>query len=367
MKILCFIDSLGSGGAQKQLVELAIGFKKKGNQLSFLTYHKETFYYEILEKEAINITCIQESNYVKRLFKIRKFIRKGNFDIVLSFLTAANFIAEFAGIPHKNWKLIVGERSTNPNIYRSAKLKLYRLFHFFSDYIVANSHANMKIIREINPLLNQKKCKVIYNLIDFDNIDRQSNNETDNNSTKKNNTLTLIIAANHRYLKNLDGLIEAIKLLEKKEQKKVKIDWYGKPIDKSFEKAMNKIKNYRFEQIISLHPVTHEIISLMNSADAIGLFSFYEGFPNAVCEGMACKKVVISTAVSDIPKFLSHDENLLCVPESPQSIRNAIRYFINLSEKQRTQIGLQNREIAEKYFRNKVIISQYLDLFEYEK
>ncbi|NJO92456.1 MAG: hypothetical protein HC831_28410 [Chloroflexia bacterium] len=116
--------------------------------MSFLTYHEETFYYEILEKEEIDITCIQESSYVKRLFKVRKFIRKGNFDIVLSFLAAANFMAEFAGIPYRNWKLIVGERSTNPNIYKSAKLKFYRLFHFFSDYIVANSHANMKIIEK---------------------------------------------------------------------------------------------------------------------------------------------------------------------------------------------------------------------------
>ncbi|NJO92458.1 MAG: glycosyltransferase family 4 protein [Chloroflexia bacterium] len=145
------------------------------------------------------------------------------------------------------------------------------------------------------------------------------------------------------------------------------MDWYGNPIDKSFENAMNKIKNSGFEQIISLHPVTHEIISLMNSADAIGLFSFYEGFPNAVCEGMACKKVVISTSVSDVPKLLSHDENLLCIPESPQSIRNAIRYFINLSEKQRTQIGLQNRKVAEKNFMKKNIVSQYLNLFEHEK
>ncbi|NJO92457.1 MAG: glycosyltransferase [Chloroflexia bacterium] len=63
--------------------------------------------------------------------------------------------------------------------------------------------------------MKRRKCKVIYNLIDFDNIDRQSNNETDNNRIKKNNTLTIIVAANHRYLKNLDGLIEDYKAARK--------------------------------------------------------------------------------------------------------------------------------------------------------
>lgn len=33
MKILCVIDSLGSGGAQRQLVSLAKGFKEKGNEV----------------------------------------------------------------------------------------------------------------------------------------------------------------------------------------------------------------------------------------------------------------------------------------------------------------------------------------------
>ena len=33
MRILCVIDSLGSGGAQRQMVNLAVGFKSKGHQV----------------------------------------------------------------------------------------------------------------------------------------------------------------------------------------------------------------------------------------------------------------------------------------------------------------------------------------------
>lgn len=39
MKILCVIDCLGSGGAQRQLVNLATAFKEKGHEVSFLVYH----------------------------------------------------------------------------------------------------------------------------------------------------------------------------------------------------------------------------------------------------------------------------------------------------------------------------------------
>ena len=35
MNILCVIDILGSGGAQRQLVNIAIGFKERGHTVSF--------------------------------------------------------------------------------------------------------------------------------------------------------------------------------------------------------------------------------------------------------------------------------------------------------------------------------------------
>ena len=44
MKILCVINSLRPGGAQRQLVNLGIGFKEKGHEVSFLAYHNVNFY-----------------------------------------------------------------------------------------------------------------------------------------------------------------------------------------------------------------------------------------------------------------------------------------------------------------------------------
>ena len=43
-RILCFIDSLGAGGAQRQLVNLAFGLKKRDYIVSFLVYLVDDFY-----------------------------------------------------------------------------------------------------------------------------------------------------------------------------------------------------------------------------------------------------------------------------------------------------------------------------------
>ena len=167
MRILCVIDELGSGGAQRQLVELALGFRAAGHEITFLTYHPNSFYYTYLEEAKISVTLITSDNYIIRLLKMRRFIRKGNFNAVISFLQASNFICELSGFPFRKWKLVVGERSANPNIFKSCRLKLYRWFHLFANYIVANSEANMKIVKSINPFLPASKCRIIYNIVDF--------------------------------------------------------------------------------------------------------------------------------------------------------------------------------------------------------
>ena len=362
MKILCVIDSLGSGGAQRQMVELALGFKDKGHEVSFLTYHHEPFYNHILEKESISVSCIQEPNYLKRLIKMRRFIRQGRYSAVLSFLEAPNFICEIAGLPFRKWKLIVGERSSNPNIKKSLKLKMYRYFHLFADYIVANSHANMKIVCSINPLLPQRKCKVIYNIVDFEKW--QSSVAS---ISRKDRRIKLAVAASHQYLKNLNGLVEAVNLLNDEEKSRLNIEWYGdrleEPyIDGSFKEAQARIKRYNLESIFHFRPATHNLTKIFQECDAIGLFSKYEGLPNVICEGMACGKPIICTAVSDLPIVLSHHANLLSSPSDIESIRKALSSLLILNDDELNKIGEENRIVAKKYFDKSDKILAYLAL-----
>jgi glycosyltransferase involved in cell wall biosynthesis len=363
MKILCVIDTLNSGGAQFQLVELAIGFREKGNEVYFLIYHDFPFFNPYLERVGIEISCIKEPNYLKRLFKMRKFIRNGSFDAVLSFLEAPSFICEFSGLPFRKWKLVVGERSASPEILRSLKLKVFRWFHAFADYVVANSYNNLRIVRKINPLLSNTKCNVIYNAIDLNTWkpDPQYIH-------RKNGKTRLVVVARQIFEKNLNGLIEAIALLDKEDLGKITVDWYGDRItepllDSSITEAVDKINKYGLKNVIFFYPATHDIARIIKEADAIGLFSFFEGLPNSVCEGMACGKPIICSAVSDLPKLLSYDKRLLCDPEKPESIKLALHYLINLSSNNLKEIGSVNLETARSMFDKKEIVTKYLGLF----
>lgn len=360
MKLLCFTDSLGSGGAQRQLVNLAIGFKKKGHEVFFLVYHPEDFFLPLLQENQIPVTVIYHKNYLIRLLKIRAYIRKGNFDGVLSFLEGANFIAEISALPFKKWKLVVGERSANPNILKSFKLKTYRWFHFLADYVVANSHENIKLVKKCNPLLPNSKLKVIYNIVDIDKWKPKAISEVVHSQKLK-----VIVIANHQSLKNASGLINAVSLLPEKLREKLKIDWYGRQdsfeLQDSFINTQKLLKEKKLEKIITFYPPNANIHEIIQNYDVLGLFSLYEGFPNTICEGMAAGKPIVASAVSDVPLIIEEGLNgYLCNPDNPESIVKSLVKTLVTPREQLFAMGKRNREKAEILFSEKETIDKYL-------
>lgn len=355
MKILCVIDSLGSGGAQRQIVNLAIAFKEKGHDVSFLVYHSDHFYYKILNEQNIAVIEVLEPNYFKRLLKMRKAIRSGNYDSVLSFLEAANFIATVSGFPFRKWRLVVGERSAKPAILTSTKLRVFRLFHLFADAVVANSYENIKLVKKVNPMLSNEKLHVIYNLIDFDKWQPKP----DDYVFRKDGKFNLIVVASHQYLKNLNGLVEAVNLLDDNEKSQLIVSWYGgERLDNSKNEALHKIKNYGLSDIFNFYEPTIDIAIKVNEADALGLFSFYEGLPNVVCEAMANAKPVISSNVSDVHLLLGKE--FIFDPLNVTETKKAIKLLLSMDVFMLNEVGQSNIRMAHEKFNTESIISDYI-------
>lgn len=358
MKILCVIDSLCPGGAQRQLVNLGIGFKEKDHEVSFLAYHKFEFYVPELMEKGISTTFIIEPNYLKRLIKMRKFIRGGKYDSVLAFLEAPCFIATLSGFPFRNWKLVVGERSADPNVFSSLKRRFYRWNHIFADYLVTNSQTNLDLVKKINPIIPERKCRVIYNMLMIDDT------TTPANSFSLNGKFKIVILANQRKLKNLNGLVDAVSMLSENDKNRLQIDWYGERLMNDYdEEALKKMKNLGLEGIFTFHEPIKDVEVKINESDAVGLFSHYEGFPNVICEAMILEKPVICSKVSDIPVILKENENgFFCNPGDSNSISDALKKLLAADKKHLKKIGNTNRNLAIKLFNKESIIEKYLKL-----
>lgn len=361
-EILFYINNLNSGGAQRQIVELALGFKQRGYEVRFLVYHNDPneFYHKYLIKNGIKIDGVFEQNYFKRILAVRKYLRSQNFDVLITFLEVSSFMSELAAFPFKKWKLIVGERSADPAKCKSLRLRVFLYCHVLADYVVANSYANIDLVKKLAPIVSKTKCKVIYNMYDASKIAPD-----DDFCFLAHEKVHLVVAASHRYLKNLNGLIEGVNLLEQDEKNRLRIDWFGSnKFDDSLEKGKTKLQSYKLADVFVFHEPTMDIYSHMQKADAIGLFSFFEGLPNTICEGLLLGKPVVATRVSDVPLFIKDEVNgFLCDADNPQSIAVALSKLIHSSADKLKMIGFHNRKLALDLFDKNKILDEYEALF----
>ena len=359
MKILCVIDGLGSGGAQRQIVTLATLLKDQGQEVSFLLYADDSFFQNEVEKLNILIHLIHTKNYIKRIWQVRKYIRKGKFNAVISFMDTPNFLNNFAAIGSKNWKVITSERSSKEDFLFTKKGRIFGWFQRYSDAIVCNSYNAMEIWGKHYPQYKHK-LTVIYNPVLLPEI-------TEEYIPKRNGKLHLVIAASYQYLKNPLGLIEAIELLSDEEKEKLSVNWYGEKNvsnggSKAYDESILKIKEYNLENIIKLNDPTKDIANKMTKADVVALFSELEGLPNAICEGMMIGKPILMTNVSDYWELLDTTNGVLCYWDKPETIKNALVYMMELKDDELLTMGQYSRQKANHLFSKKNITDKWLDI-----
>ena len=117
MRILCVITNLDTGGAQRQLVNLARGLKRRGHHVEFFTYYPQGFFKPELDQADIPVhLCLKKNRYsLTPVWELRRRIRCGAFDVVLAFLETAVVYAELACLGMPGAHLIASERSCNSN------------------------------------------------------------------------------------------------------------------------------------------------------------------------------------------------------------------------------------------------------------
>jgi len=357
VKIVMLTESLGSGGAERQVCTLAGEFKRRGHEVRVVTYAPGDFYRPLLEKDNIEHIFLGGSGKLSWAGNIRRFLRDNRQDVVLAFLAGPSAYAELACLPWRRWGLVVSERLA----VAGQRAVLKRLLHNVADYVVTNSHANRFII-ENGRLVPKRKLVTIYNAVQLAILEPEPSYSSDACG------LRLVVAARVQFQKNVRGLLQALRIyndLHGKDQ--LSVHWYGNQTaePRLFEEVCSEICRLGLQDTIQFYPPTPQIHDVMRRSDAILLPSFKEGLPNAVCEGMMLGKPIIMSAVCDAGNLVEEGRNgYLFDPNSPASIATALSRFAALSSKARGEMGGVSRKKAEALFDLTTVGDRFLVVLE---
>ena len=243
MKINLFIDCLGAGGAQRQLVGLAIMLKDKGYEVKVSTYYDIDFYKKLLDDASITNELIPDAyNTSKRIWAGRQYFKQEKPDWVIAYQETPSLVACAAKLLGCNYKLIVSDRNTTQHVGMNERVRFF-LYHW-ADAIVPNSFAQERWLAGHHSWM-KPKLMTITNFVDTERFVPVEHTRRD--------IPEIVVAATIWASKNTLGFIEALKILADKGIK-LHVSWYGKSMSDIdyFNQCLRKIEEYNLHDYIFL-------------------------------------------------------------------------------------------------------------------
>lgn len=348
--ILCMIDALGSGGAERQMVGLATMLHEEGHQVTVVYHEPKHFFAEQIRSAGVEVHNLASAvSSKKRVWEYRKFIKAKHPEVVIAYLQGACITACLVKASGLKFKLIVSERNTNQskNWRDYIRFNLFRLAYF----VVPNSYSQEHFIKENFSFLS-KKTKTITNFVDTDRFVPGEPHERNN---------LIVVAATIWPSKNTIGLIEALAILKEKGLH-FKVKWFGKVADKSeySKKCETLIKERGLQNYIELLDKTKNILVEYQKADFFCLPSFYEGTPNVICEAMSCGLLIICSDVCDNARYVKGGENgFLFDPKDIRNMADVIEKAIQTTGLDYDIMQEKSRKFALELLSAKTFIEKY--------
>ncbi len=368
MKVACLIDSLASGGAERQMTELAVGLRGRGHDVAVCHYHAEntsnSFYESQLVENGVRVERIHTTGRLDRLRKVRSWLNRYQPDVLQSYLPGANALAILTGLARRRWKVVVSER-IDPDYRGRGNLREKTIAGLYrgADWIVTNSHSSREGLVSFVPAY-RRKTSVIWNCVDLERFG-QLRPETEGG------VFRFLCVASMGTRKNSQRLVEALALVKKRTGMPVKLRWVGRFNGQLEDHRMNMTRTRELVSRLGLEDdfeFAGEVTGVeaeYRNAEALVLVSTREGLPNVVCEGMASGLPIVAGAVADLFRIVREGENgFLCDPWSAGDIARAMQACVALGAEGRTRFGKASRGMAERMFEKRNFIRKYEVLYE---
>lgn len=356
--VLMVIDVLASGGAQRQLCELAALLAERGRAVHILTYHPGDFYLTFLSARNIPyIVSPAPIGRARRVWMVWTAIRELRPRTICAFLTGASLITELARLCRiHDCRLVVSERHVD--VAPSWGVRARMLMHLLADHVVVNSMAQHRFIQKHAPWL-EKRATCIRNCVDLSRFEPLQPKTTCH-------TTRFVVVGSYIRRKNHRGMLLGFRrVLDTRGVSDVSLDWYGNKLNLPdvYRDAAHLREELGLTGVVSLNDQVEHVEEIYQQADALCLPSFSEATPNAVCEAMASGLPVVASRVGDIPDIVIDGENgFLFDPHEPESIAAALRRFYELSPAERAAMGDRNRTRAKQLFDRDGFVNAWLDV-----
>jgi glycosyltransferase involved in cell wall biosynthesis len=355
MRILALISQLGPGGAERVLCRL-LSYLADRHDIMLMTCGGQTSFYPISKKVTIMETgefaplddgwLAWHIGVVKRLAVVRCQVKHTRPDLVLSFMDTMNILA-LAACFGLQVPIVAAER-VDPRQHDIGHTinAMRRLLYPRSRHIVAQTRR----MADYFPKRLQKKISIIANPIEIPSL------AADPARPGPNGRFRIIGVGRLAPQKGFDGLIESFALLADRFPR-WDLTIFGQGAER--ERLENDIRRHRLADRVQLAGVTQDIHQELAKSHVMAFPSRYEGFPNALAEGLAAGLPAVGYAeVSGVEELILDGQTGFLVEKAQDRVAfsDALARLM-ADESLRTRLGAQARENVTQWSPDRILRS----------
>ena len=366
-KIIFGITGLTLGGAERVLVDIANALVDKYDITIFTLYSKGELEKELDKK--IHLISLYDFKYtelskfkrkmipLKVLFNQKKifkeYIDKGNYHAQIAFLEGP--ITRIFSTKSNAKKIAWIHNDISKVFGKSVKATIKRNEKY--DTLAFVSVDNLDKFNKVYDDMDLPHETVIHNYINAERILELSEKDEEAKKTFNSRELNLVQVSRLVEQKAVDRLIDVhAKLIKQGYKHHIYVIGDG-PLR---EKLLKQIKENKVEDTFTILGAKKNPYQFMKNADAVCLFSKFEGYPMVLEEAKILRKFILTTNTSSREVLMDYSGNSIITTNDEQGIENAIKSI--------TKNKMQKNEKNNQYvYENNKIIDKIVKTIEQTK
>lgn len=351
MKVVLLIDNLGSGGAQRQMLTLALGIAEKC-QVTLLTYQENSHMENMILDDSFKRVRVGNASKMSRVIGVFKSLLHEKPDVIISFLDTPNKIAGLYKIFSRNVTWIPSERNVAQSVHWTETL-WRRVLYKNAHVVVSNTIAQRDWLSNV-AFINKHKLITIYNGISphlFDEGVRTGK--------------SFVSFGRLSYQKNPELLLDALVLIKDSIPIGTDFSWYGEedPGCSGLRDILNE-KAKSLSLPISFYKPVKNVTHVMEKSRYFVMTSRFEGTPNALIEAMANKLYPVCTRIADVPEFIDNKKcyGHLYDSENAQGLAESILAVLAIPEVELNSITATTAVNVRNLFSERRMVDEFWEL-----